>query len=392
VLLQAGGNPPAFFFYPNKGATQMRGTGGLYRPTWRDKSGKQRRCKVWWLRYSINGEAFRENSHTTVRADALTLLYQRVGDRRTGKVVGQPHKVTLKNLQDSLERRYRLKGRKSLKRMQQAFNNLKRFLHEGVKALDISKARVGQFITARLAAGAAPATVRYEVRVLNAAFSAAIKEDMLTVRPGFEVPAVQNVRTDFLSAADFTALLLELAEYLRPLVLFYFLTGWRRSEGLGLTWEAVDWESQEIRLAGTDTKSAKPKSFPFAQAPELKQLLATQWKQRNGEYIFHREGKQITQGQLRYGWLVACKRAGIADSHVHDLRRCAARNFRLAGVDEGTIMSLCGWTTRAMFDRYNIVDAADRAAAVGKRFEQSSSKAESPPSEPSDSLGSTGNN
>src|SRR5207253_11133557 len=45
-----------------------------------------------------------------------------------------------------------------------------------------------------------------------------------------------------------------------------------------------------------------------------------------------------------------------------------ARDFRQAGVDEGTIMELCGWKTPAMFDRYNIVNDADLAAAVAKRF------------------------
>jgi hypothetical protein len=54
---------------------------------------------------------------------------------------------------------------------------------------------------------------------------------------------------------------------------------------------------------------------------------------------------------------------------VHDLRRTAARDFRRRGVSEGEIMKLCGWKTRAMFDRYNIIDEADLAEAVAKRFE-----------------------
>jgi hypothetical protein len=31
-------------------------------------------------------------------------------------------------------------------------------------------------------------------------------------------------------------------------------------------------------------------------------------------------------------------------------------------------MKLCGWKTRAMFDRHNIIDEAELARAVGKRF------------------------
>ena len=49
--------------------------------------------------------------------------------------------------------------------------------------------------------------------------------------------------------------------------------------------------------------------------------------------------------------------------------RTAARDFRRQGVSEGEIMRLCGWKTRAMFDRYSIIDEADVAEAVAKRFE-----------------------
>jgi integrase len=82
---------------------------------------------------------------------------------------------------------------------------------------------------------------------------------------------------------------------------------------------------------------------------------------------------------LRSAWKRACLRSGLAVKDavtkkvkllriVHDLRRSAARDFRRLGVSEGEIMKLCGWRTRAMFDRYNIIDEADLAAAVAKRF------------------------
>src|ERR1041384_6518561 len=62
------------------------------------------------------------------------------------------------------------------------------------------------------------------------------------------------------------------------------------------------------------------------------------------------------------------QRAGRAGRLVHDLCRSAARDIRRAGVSEGEIMRLCGWETRSMFDRYNIIDEADLGAAVARRF------------------------
>jgi hypothetical protein len=50
------------------------------------------------------------------------------------------------------------------------------------------------------------------------------------------------------------------------------------------------------------------------------------------------------------------------------LRRTAARDFIEAGVSEGRIMRLCGWKTRAMFDRYNITNQDDLDDAVAQRF------------------------
>lgn len=104
------------------------------------------------------------------------------------------------------------------------------------------------------------------------------------------------------------------------------------------------------------------------QAPELRELLKARWAVRAGLYVFHRKGQRIGTGALRFAWSRATKRANLPGRLVHDLRRTAARDFRRAGVSEGEIMRLCGWGTRSMVDRYKVIDEADLASAVGRRF------------------------
>jgi len=95
----------------------------------------------------------------------------------------------------------------------------------------------------------------------------------------------------------------------------------------------------------------------------------------SAEYIFHRGGQRI--GEFRKTWATACEKAGLADIQgegrmrkvrplklVYDLRRTAIRNAVRAGVDPAVVMRISGHRTRAVFDRYNIIDERDLAAAI----------------------------
>ena len=71
-----------------------------------------------------------------------------------------------------------------------------------------------------------------------------------------------------------------------PAVLFAYLSGWRKSEVLGLTWDRVDFAAGVVRLEPGTTKNDEGRTLPFEADPELAGLLLGQ---RERSWVLERQ-------------------------------------------------------------------------------------------------------
>ncbi|MFI5228494.1 MAG: tyrosine-type recombinase/integrase [Gemmatimonadales bacterium] len=344
---------------------------------------------IWWVRYRVDGKERWQSLKTTSREKAekgVVLLEDRLG--RGEHQAPDARRLSFADLETMLRTNYRVKGNRSLDRMDSALAHLRKTF-EGSRALGITAQRVTAYELARLDAGASRSTVNYELALLRRAFRLAVKDRRLPSAPAISTPAPRNARTGFFEPGDFAAVLAQLPEPLKPVMQFAYYTGWRvRSEVLTLQWSQVDFAAGIIRLEPNTTKNDEGRSFPFDALPDLAALLEAQRAARvtierqTGTmvpWVFHRVGAPI-KSYVR-AWAVACERAArggatspvaaivrpsVVGRLVHDFRRTAVRNLVRAGVPDTIAMRLTGHKTRSVFDRYDITNEADLRAGVGK--------------------------
>jgi hypothetical protein len=143
-----------------------------------------------------------------------------------------------------------------------------------------------------------------------------------------------------------------------------------------------------IRLDPGTTKNDEGHTFPFGALPALDALLQQQRAQtrevekatgRIIPQVFHVQGRPIREPRFYRYWWKATKVAHIYRESTHpetgkrprgpiphDFRRTAVRDLVSAHVSEKVAMEITGHKTRAVFDRYHIVNERDKAQGVAQ--------------------------
>jgi integrase len=276
-------------------------------------------------------------------------------------------------LLDDAERHAEVHALKSLPQIKSRVKRLKSYFM-GYRALAVTHDVLLRYVQHRQTEGAANATINRELEVIGRAFVVG------KVKFAPELPSLRedNARQGFFDRADFERVLshiddADVVDYLE----WFYRVGMRPKETRSLTWAAYDRETSMLTLPGKDAKTGKARTLPLLAhlRPVFDRRITA--RRLDCEYIFHRGGQYM--GEIRKTWLTACRKAGLAVAQErdgktvfqalrrpYDLRRTAVRNMVRGGVDPAVAMKISGHRTRAIFDRYNIVDERDLAEAIEK--------------------------
>ena len=164
----------------------------------------------------------------------------------------------------------------------------------------------------------------------------------------------ESKRTRYLSADELARLTTALAEYedqtVSNIVRLLLLTGARSGEVMAAKWADLDLEEGVWTKPGATTKQKTEHRVPLS-APALALLVGIRTQSPHSEFVF--PGR--TRGHrydLKKPWPIICKRAGIRNFRVHDLRHSYASLLASAGFSLPMIGALLGHTQPATTHRY----------------------------------------
>ena len=160
------------------------------------------------------------------------------------------------------------------------------------------------------------------------------------------------------------------------LIFVFADTGLRLGEIAGVRWTPGDAETNDVflgdgllRVLG---KGRKVRLVPFgaATAKALDRYLRVRDKRPDHQLpsLWLGGRGSMTDNGISQAMRRRARQAGIGDIHPHQFRHTAAHNLLAAGMTEGDLMKVMGWSSPMMAKRYGASAATERAIAAHRRF------------------------
>ncbi|MBA4118827.1 MAG: site-specific integrase [Candidatus Puniceispirillum sp.] len=143
---------------------------------------------------------------------------------------------------------------------------------------------------------------------------------------------------------------------------FLVLTGARKGEALGATWDQFDLEKGVWTKPSHLTKQKKNEHLPLSQQA-LDLLLTIREEKAAGNYVFPGRKKGEPLKELKTFWAKILKEANIENVRIHDLRHTYASHLVSKGLSLSIVGKLLGHTQASTTQRYaHLADEPLRAA------------------------------
>lgn len=309
------------------------------------------RGRIWWIRYSYQGQLIRqsigpdrrlaEQALQAIRGDIVrgSFKLRRVEERRTFAQMAEEYMV------EKAEKR-------SLRRDKTSFGNLTPVF--GKKALHLITRRDIEAYSRDRASKVKGATVNRELALLRHLFNIAIEKGYTDLNParGFKRhPEAPWRHKFFFFESEIEKLIRASAPHLRPILAVAFGTGLRKGDILGLKWRDVDLDRGIISIQMQ--KTGEPIEIPLI--PMIRDLLQQMKSRAAGSpFVFSLGPAGQGIGDIKTAFRAALRRSGLAAKgyRFHDIRRTFARMLYNQGVILTKIQRLLGHKSVLTTERY----------------------------------------
>jgi integrase len=205
--------------------------------------------------------------------------------------------------------------------------------------------------------------------------------------PSFERPKFKDRRKRWASEEEINRLIASATRHFLALLLFLILTGCRLSEALRLDWEDVDLNARWLVFRNTkrdkqgEDAEGEDRGVPIhgqlvialANLPgkRIGRVFRTDPRSPGRGEPYRDSDGESGGGQIKSAWRGACRRAGVKNLRVHDLRHTAATRMLMAGLRDEVRDEILGHGSTATGRRYAhvprplLIETIDRVPCIG---------------------------
>ncbi len=325
--------------------------------------GIYRRGTVWWIDYYDQNRArVQESSYSSNRRHAQDLLSVRESEVLRG-IFKRPVKISFGEFSQKYME-FAKANKRSWLRDEQMLKHLQAFFGTQLDLSGISVVDIEGYKLKRRAK-VSGATVNRELALLKRMFNLAINWDFFfAVNPVRKVKFFKEFNTGarVVSPEEEERLIQNAAPFMQDLIRFGLNTGLRVGEIFSLRWSSVDMQKGILNILAQ--KTGKMRTVPLNT--KARNVLDAWAMGRKNDCVFYNHDTGMPFVDLKAGFALACRKAGISDVSWHTLRHTFASRLIDRGVDIVTVQQLLGHSTVTVTMRYTHSNLDSKKAAVAK--------------------------